>query len=69
MAGEESAVELLKDPEKVQHALVPLEMRENGNPRSIWEIPEDLGLHPVVIPEEATPNREILQQYDGGVEK
>lgn len=43
LAGEESVVEMVKDLMEVLHALVPLEMRDNGNPRSIWGNPRVQG--------------------------
>lgn len=39
LAGGECAVEMLEDPEKVLHVLVPLEMGDNGTPRSVWGNP------------------------------
>lgn len=70
LAGE-SVVEMVKDLEEVLHALVPLEMGDNGNPRSIWGNPSpgQLGLVLIITVGETSPDREILQQHDGGVKK
>lgn len=63
---------MLEDPEKVLPALVPQEMGDHGNPRSLWGNPRVQGTHGwilVINLREAAPNGEILQQYDVGVEK
>lgn len=50
---------------------MPLEMRDKGNPRSVWGNPSpgNLGLILIITVGEATPNWEILQQHDDGVKK
>lgn len=68
----ECAAQMLEDPKKVVPALVLQEMGDHGNPRSVWGNPRVQGTQgwiPVINLKEATPNREILQQYDVGVEK
>lgn len=69
MAEEESEVEMLKDPKKVLHVLMPLELGDNGSQKHLGNSQStgDLDLILIITGGEDTPNRETVQQPDSGV--